>query len=275
MLRFARPAPALLFALALSGCGELGLGLGGTGTETGGGGQTGTSAQIEAMHAIGQLIELDEASSSEFVAQLAVLTTSSGEVEALTGVSDAFVEIGGERRSLPTTDFVGIFELRFDGESEFAPVEGEEVRFGYTITNDDGEQTEVDASVFTPPPSLTAVLQPAQIYFANEPIELTIEGWDGGGWVQVVDVAADAPTYSTLDSSLPGVVDQRTQLRDVETPVFVIPREAIPVEGTYRIEIASLEVADAESAPNQLTSGLGSYSWFGSGRRIALEVTVE
>ena len=270
----ARAALACLLSLALAACGELGAGLGLPGGGGGGGGGGAGGAQAESLHAIGQLVELVEAGGVTHVAQLFVFTTATGEVEALTGVSGAHVEVAGERTDLPTTSFVGLFERRFAADSGFALREDDEVRFGFTLIDDAGTERAFEASVFTPDLALSAEVAPATIYFANEPLELTIDGWDGYGWVQVVDQAADAVTVSTLDNALPGLVDQRAQLRSVNPQLHVVPAAAFPAPGVYRLEIASLGVADAESAPAQLSSGLGSYSWFGSGRRVALEVEV-
>ena len=275
-MRHANPCRAIGVALALTlsivGCEDVlgGLGAGGSqGQAPADNSPPGTSVQIDAMQAIAQLV-VD--ADGRAVAQLNVLTTDNGAIAALTGVSDAYVALGEDRRSLLTTAFVGTFGISMVGTSALLPARGEPVTFGYQVTDEAGEVTEVFATASMPTEALEAELPQTLIAFANEPLDVELLGWGDGGWAQVY--APDGSlTYSTIDASV-GSADQSLAAVTAIGPPFVrLPRSAFPAPGTYQIELVSFGISDRTG--DRLSGALGAWSWVGVGERVTLSYSVE
>lgn len=261
---------ALCAALLVTGCEDL-LGTGGgDGGGAGGNGGPSTSGEVGAMQAIAQLVVLADDGDTT-AAQLNVLTTIGDEVTALTGVSDAYLLVGEEERSLPTTAFVGTFGLTTDADA-LRPASGDVVRFGYTVADTEGETYDVELAVTMPPLTLEAELPPSLIYFANEPLDLEVRNWADGGWVVVSDPSG-AQTYSTVNVTVQAAPDSLASIRGVRGPIIRIPGEAFPVLGTYTIELVTMAIADAGA--DGVTPDLGAWSYIGAGQRITLDYTVE
>ena len=263
---------ACVLALSTAGCEDVlgGLGTGGArGDAPADNTPPGTSAQIDAMQAIAQLVVDPDGSA---VAQLNVLTTDNGATAALTGVSDAYVALGEDRRSLPTTAFVGTFGLATSGGGTLSPERDEPVTFGYVVTDEAGAVTEVFATASLPSDPLVAELPQTLIAFANEPLDIELLGWGDGGWAQVY-TADGTLTYSTIDPSIASAEASLAAVQAVGPPFVRLPRGAFPEPGTYRIELVSFGISDRTG--DGLSNALGSWSWVGVGERVALSYTVE
>jgi hypothetical protein len=249
-------------AALLSGCEDLALGTG-----AGSGGSATPPAAGSDIEILGLIATRpDTAGGADITsAQLAVMSLRSDPPRYLGGISEASLLAGAVEIPLLSSETGGVFATD-SRRSALRYVPGNTYTFRFTITDSEGTEQTVTSQVVAPEEAPSFEIDPALIYYAGEPLTITMQGLADGALVSVVKLGGTTPTitYSTLAYDGPAMLDDayNSLIATAEDRVFTIPGDAFESPGTYRVEVTSYALNAEALGGNDLP---GPNSWVAAG----------
>lgn len=239
----------------------------------GGGGGSGTPAPATTVESglievVGLVLDVPtSATSTTTAAQLAIMAHDGDALRYIGGIVDPRVEVDGVEFDLVSTATAGVFAVTSRQAPDLVYAPEQTWTFRFDLIDDVGNRYPFATSVETPADDVVVDVVQTPIYYAGDPVTLEIRDVADGGAVAVTP--ADDPftaTWSTFAWAGPDTIDVgRTALEAFAPPEVVIPGEAFPSPGTWRIEIHNFTVTDALPT-NGDVAPLGASSWLAAGR---------
>jgi hypothetical protein len=265
--------------LVLSGCSDdFGL----RGPASGAGGTASTPAPADTVSAglvevVGLVLDVPTSpDATTTAAQLAIMAHDGDGLRYIGGIVDPRVEVDDEVFDLVSTATAGVFAVTNRQAPSLVYAPEQTWTFRFDLVADDGTRFEFATSIVTPEEDAIVDVVPAPIYYAGQPLTLEVRGLADGGAIAVTP--ADDPftaTWSTFAWAGPNTIDAgREALESLSPPEIIVPGEAFPSPGPWRIEIHNFRVSDAVSAAGAMAP-LGASSWLAAGRARVVGVEMQ
>lgn len=241
--------------------------------EPGSGSRSGDNSHLQgSVHAIG-LVHEDGAGHS--VADLVTIRVVDGSARYLEGVYQPQLVLGDDTLPFIGTSAGGVFgsDSRRGGWSVSA---GGLVRFQFNHVDLEGRHSEFEGVVEAPGTRHLVDLAPEHlVLYAGDPVTLNLTGIQDGVWIRVVRTdGIEQRTFSTFNLGGPGEIALALDsLRGLARNEIVVPGNAFPTPGVYRIEVINFALVDRSNA-RQITGNHGDFSFYGAGLLVALEVEI-
>jgi len=263
--------------LLLAGCADFGLAPGGGGD---GGGPLTPPGSTDGLSAIGLLQAVPGPAGTTVSAQLGVIVGRGGQAAYAGGVARPTLVQGEASLDLFSTgQNSGLYATDNVRDRALAYTPGATYDFAFDVVDAGGRRTSFRHRLAAPATLPRLELVETLVNFAGEPIEISATGYHDGVVVAVVQTAdlrgtLVTPRVTFQSFGYQGPTTLRQALASLQTfrrPVMLVPGEAFPTPGAYRIEVHDYAVTTG----TQTVPPLGPDALFLVGSAQVFLVSVE